>query len=113
MEPLKCRLTSFISSLLISLKFSESATELTDDFILQYLKLFLDEDVHSLYIKDSLILGTIKEYLYHLLDELGGIKGLRDCSSIVFAGSITKHRGKVILDLCKPKPNSFNVLVGV
>ena len=111
-DPIKTKLTEVISSILFRLKYQDEVDEVTDEFIFDSVQPYLAEDIQAIYISDKAIIGSIKEYLYHLFVELGGIKNLTNIQSIIFSGSLnaTKH---VIIDLVKPKPNVTNVLIGV
>lgn len=113
METIKAKLTVCVRTILVNLKFQNEITELTDEYIQHHLTLLLDEDEQAIYIKDKLIVASIKEYLYHLLNEIGGVGDLKDYECIVFAGSACNHKPYPIVELVKPKPNEVNVLMGV
>ena len=86
--------------------------ELSDDDLLSRLEVYFNPE-ETLYISESKIIGSIKEYLYHLFDEMGGIENIKQYSTIVFACSIELPKQKVVLELVKLPPNEMNVLIGV
>lgn len=106
------KLSSYISGLLISLKYQDELRDLDDTVLHAMLEAhFGPEEI--LYINDNKIIDSIKEYLYHLFDEMDGIENLEKYSTIVFAGSIELPKQKVVLELVRPPANEMNVLVGV
>lgn len=111
-EDIKTKLTVYVSGLLIDLKYMGVLAELSDDDLLSRLEVYFNPE-EILYISESKIIGSIKEYLYHLFDEMGGIENLSNCESIIFAGSLQLPKQKIVLDLIKPPPNEMNVLIGV
>ena len=111
-EDIKTKLTVYVSGLLIDLKYMGVLAELSDDDLLSRLEVYFNPE-ETLYISESKIIGSIKEYLYHLFDEMGGIENIKQYSTIVFAGSIELPKQKVVLELVKLPPNEMNVLIGV
>lgn len=111
-EEIKTKLSSYISGLLIDLKYKAELKELDDSDLLSRLEAYFNPE-EILYISESKIIGSIKEYLYHLFDEMGGIENLSNCESIIFAGSLQLPKQKIVLHLIKPPPNEMNVLIGV
>ena len=112
MEDIKTRLTAYISGLLIDLKYMDVLTELSDDYLLSRLENYFSPE-ETLYISEGKIIDSIKEYLYHLFDEMGGIEKLKRYSTIIFAGSLELPKEKIVLQLVRPPANEMNVLVGV
>lgn len=86
--------------------------ELDDELLLSRLDAYFSPE-EILYISESKIIGSIKEYLYHLFDEMDGIENLKQYSTIVFAGSIELPKQKIVLELVRPPANEMNVLMGV
>lgn len=86
--------------------------ELDDADLLSRLEVYFSPD-ETLYVSDSKIISSIKEYLYHLFDEMGGIENLKQYSTIVFAGNIELPKQKIVLELVRPPANEMNVLIGV
>lgn len=111
-EEIKTKLSSYVSGLLIDLKYKAELKELDDSDLLSRLEAYFSPE-ETLYISESKIIGSIKEYLYHLFDEMGGIENLSNCESIIFAGSLQLPKQKIVLYLIKPPPNEMNVLIGV
>lgn len=111
-EDIKTKLTVYVSGLLIDLKYMGVLAELSDDDLLSRLEVYFNPE-EILYISENKIIGSIKEYLYRLFDEMGGIENLSNCESIIFAGSLQLPKQKIVLDLIKPPPNEVNVLIGV
>lgn len=111
-EEIKTKLSSYISGLLIDLKYKAELKELDDSDLLSRLEAYFNPE-ETLYISEGKIIGSIKEYLYHLFDEMGGIENLSNYGSIIFAGSLQLPKQKIILHLIKPPPNEMNVLMGV
>ncbi len=109
---IRTKLSSYISGLLIDLKYRDELKELDDELLLSRLEVYFSPE-ETLYISESKIIGSIKEYLYHLFDEMGGIENIKQYSTIVFAGSIELPKQKVVLELVKLPPNEMNVLIGV
>jgi hypothetical protein len=111
-EDIKTKLTVYVSELLIDLKYMGVLAELSDDDLLSRLEVYFNPE-EILNISENKIIGSIKEYLYHLFDEMGGIENIKQYSTIVFAGSIELPKQKVVLELVKLPPNEMNVLIGV
>ena len=109
---IRTKLSSYISGLLIDLKYRDELKELDDELLLSRLEVYFSPE-ETLYISESKIIGSIKEYLYHLFDEMGGMENLSNCESIIFAGSLQLPKQKIVLYLIKPPPNEMNVLIGV
>lgn len=86
--------------------------ELDDEVLLSRLEAYFNPE-EILYISESKIIGSIKEYLYHLFDEMDGIENLQQYTTIVFAGSIELPKQKIVLELVKLPANEMNVLIGV
>ena len=97
---------------MIDLKYMGVLAELSDDDLLSRLEVYFNPE-EILYISESKIIGSIKEYLYHLFDEMDGIENLKQYSTIVFAGSIELPKQKIVLELVRPPANEMNVLLGV
>lgn len=112
-DEVKAKLDLLVSTLLLALKYDLDVDELDDGLILSYLYIVYTPDEISLHISDKKIVVSIKEYLYHLFDEVGGIKALKNVDMIVFAGSIDLPARNILLSLDRPKPNHMNVLLGV
>ena len=111
-EEIKTKLSSYVSGLLLDLKYKTELEELDDSDLFSRLENYFNPE-EILYISESKIIDSIKEYLYHLFDEMGGIENLKQYSTIVFAGSIELPKQKVVLELVKLPPNEMNVLIGV
>lgn len=111
-EEIKTKLSSYVSGLLLDLKYKTELKELDDSDLFSRLEAYFSPE-ETLYISESKIIGSIKEYLYHLFDEMGGIENLSNCESIIFAGSLQLPKQKIVLHLIKPPPNEMNVLIGV
>ena len=109
---IRTKLSSYISGLLIDLRYRDELKELDDELLLSGIDAYFSPE-EILYISESKIIGSIKEYLYHLFDEMGGIENLSNCESIIFAGNLQLPKQKIVLDLIKPSPNEMNVLIGV
>ena len=111
-EEIKTKLSSYVSGLLLDLKYKTELEELDDSDLFSRLETYFNPE-EILYINESKIIGSIKEYLYHLFDEMGGMENLSNCESIIFAGSLQLPKQKIVLYLIKPPPNEMNVLIGV
>lgn len=111
-EEIKTKLSSYVSGLLLDLKYKTELEELDDSDLFSRLETYFNPE-EILYINESKIIGSIKEYLYHLFDEMGGMENLSNCESIIFAGSLQLPKQKIVLYLIKPPPNEMNVLMGV
>lgn len=87
--------------------------EPTDEMVIDYLRAALSDDEQAIYISDKKIATSIKEYLYHLFNEMGGVECLKRYKVIIFAGSCELPPEKITMHLVKPEPNEMNVLIGV
>ena len=111
-EEIKTKLSSYVSGLLLDLKYKTELKELDDSDLLSRLEAHFNPE-EILYINESKIIGSIKEYLYHLFDEMGGMENIKQYSTIVFAGSIELPKQKIVLELVRLPANEMNVLIGV
>lgn len=111
-EPIKHLLAGFVIYVLLQIK-RDSNWDIDVEEFYSYLRTYLDEDQVVLYIKDSLILESIKEYLYHLFNEMGGKIELAKVDKLVFLGSLSIKPYRAVVDLRLTTPHQDNILLGV